>query len=302
MKGRRTMKAYRLILFVIFTALILSACALPGSVVPSTGNETPPTQSPEPQASPEPGEILVQLDYEPTFSLIQMMYPFGRIPPFTLYADGRLIYVDEGETFDQQQVMEVRLTPEEAQELLNQVLGFGFERLESYTDFCEQNPDGTQSCIADAAFTIIRAREPGGELREVKIYANFAEDKQAFEEITAYLTDYTHPDAQPYVPQHATLFIQPYLGEPVDGAPEWPLSPAYLEISNSDLNLQAWALEGDDLQSILSVVSRNTGDFTFTHEGEQYSAYIVPWLPGVDYADQIAESFPPANPAESETP
>lgn len=295
------MKPFRLILVVIFTALVLAACAVPGSIVPSTGDETP-VQPPSPQTSAEPGEILVQLDYEPTFSLIQMTYAFGRIPPFTLFADGAVIYVDEGDSFDQQQVMSIQLSGVEAQELLDQVRNYGFERLVTYTDFCEQNPDGTQTCIADASFTIIRARESNGELREVKIYANFAEDKQAFDDITNFLTAYTHADAQPYVPQQATLFVQPFSGEQVDTAPNWPLSPAYLADSGNDLNLQAWVLEGEDLQTFLASVPRNSGDFSFNHAGQPYNAYVVPWLPGADFTEEIAAAFPPAQPGEPETP
>lgn len=308
------MKPFKPILLVLLAGLILAACGAPGNILPPTGTETPaiPTEAPfvtpSPQVSPqpsgevEPGEVLVQLDYEPTFSLIQHSYEFGRVPPFTLYADGTLIYVDEGSSFDQQQVMQVQLSAEEAQALLAQVLGYGFERLETHTDFCEQNADGTQNCIADASFTIFRARMPDGELREVKIYANFTEDKQAFDDINNFLTAYTHPEAQPYVPEQATLFVEPFSGEPVENALAWSLSPSYLEPSGTDLNLRAWTLEGEDLQAFLAAASRNSGNFTFEHEGQFYSVYLTPWLPGADFTEEIEAEFPAADPAGTESP
>ena len=55
-----------------------------------------------------PGDLLVQQDFEPGFFRPEAYYEFGRVPPFTLFADGTLIYILEGETFDQETVMPLR--------------------------------------------------------------------------------------------------------------------------------------------------------------------------------------------------
>ncbi len=42
------------------------------------------------------------------------------------------------------------------------------------------------------------------------------------------------------------------------------------------------------LKALLSNLSRNTGRYWFRSSGRTYQAYLVPWLPGVDYADDVA--------------
>ena len=41
-------------------------------------------------------------------------------------------------------------------------------------------------------------------------------------------------------------------------------------------------------KTLLSNLSRNTGYYWFRGSGPTYQAYLVPWLPGVDYADDVA--------------
>lgn len=281
--------------FLALLILVLAACApTPNAPVPQSGMD--PTQ---PADTPAPGgvypglqadDVLLQLTFEPGFSLQEFMFPFGRAPYFTLLADGRVIYTDETQDF---RVMSAQLSQEEAAALVQQVRDMGFAQLESHTDMCGTLPDGSEPCIADASTSIMRVRMVDGSLREIRNYANFSNGPVTYDAIFNLMNEYTHPAASIYLPHGATLFVriapQPEMSSPAD----WPLDPAYVSrAQTAPEQFIAVALSAEEAAQWQKEVGIDNMPITFRLGKQFVSGMFVPWMPGEDFTEQIAAEFP----------
>jgi hypothetical protein len=214
------------------------------------------------------------------------------VPRLTLFEDGTLVYILEEET-DQgvllSRAMRAHLSDSEAAALVEQVLALGFERLKSHAVSCPPPEWEDQTCLADGSFHIFRVRLPSRELSQVVIYEHFANDAEAYQAIRAHLGSYSHPGAEIYTPQEAGLIIAPdegFVSDPVVNS--WPPDLPWPAKPDEDVWLWAQALAGVELASFMEAVSTNMGAFYFEQDGELYRVVLVPWLPGVDYSEELA--------------
>lgn len=182
-----------------------------------------PTRSLDFLSSLLPHTIILQYDYEATFFWNS---PFGHVPPFTLFADGTVFYVDSGNpsSASNQQLMIARLSPAEIRSVFQHVLSLGFEHLESHLDQCDGPADSVHTCVVDASYSIIRMRLSLDTIREIKNYADFANDAQALRDVRSFLSTYQYPTARPYHPARSTLLIRK--GTVYDNPPITPWTSA----------------------------------------------------------------------------
>jgi heat shock protein HslJ len=233
--------------------------------------------------------VFIQYDSEEEAGPAEASVPFGRVPEFYLLADGSVFYVERGEPpqVGQPEVVSARLTAAEVQELMQQVMDRGFERLETWACPCQQFAYGTSRCIAyeSGSAPLLRMRTPSGDLEQLGIDGQEIKVPPAIDTL---LTQYRHSRAQPYAPKKAALFIRPIPTATGPIVHPWPFDPTWL--APPDPGTEQWArvLVGDDLDVMLAVVERNMGDFCFSHAGQFYEIVLVPWLPGVDYTDAVA--------------
>src|SRR5262249_55574953 len=122
--------------------------------------------------------IDLQLDSSPTFLITQGMRAtrtFTRMPQFTLYRDGTVLYPERGQF--PEKYLTAKLTRAEADDLKAKVLAFGAEQLKSHTSDCtcpHDSPMGkTMICASDAGFHILRFRDHDDALRHIVVYSSF---------------------------------------------------------------------------------------------------------------------------------
>jgi hypothetical protein len=244
---------------------------------------------PSPQAEWKLGtnEILLQLEYEPTFTVVHpcdASQPFGRVPEVTLYEDGTIIYESDAG------VMVYGIGEKRAAQQHAHVVELGIAQVRSKEDDCRTDGDVT-TCLSDSGFAVLRVRAHDGKLRELRNYAGWADERQAtlhavYDRLKLLRQPYEW-ETRRYVPEHATLFLALERDEDSrerrERAKDWPLGDALLErvIAKRQLVL---AIDAATIATLAAAIGTNaTSRVELRHDDVIVSAALVPWLPGVDY-------------------
>ena len=114
----------------------------------------------------------------------------------------------------------------------------------SYTGTCQDQADFTTLWVDDGSYTLLRLRQPGESLQEIKIFNGFANDPAAFEALVQKLSAYAHPSTQTYLPNRAALIFQHDESQTPPPPEPFRLDRAYLPSPSLLPNLWAVALSG----------------------------------------------------------
>ena len=149
----------------------------------------------------------------------------------------------------------------------------------------------------DSGYTLLRAARPDGTLREVRIYHDFSDRPDTLRLIRLRLLNYRHPAAQPYQPERAALFLRGPLDPAAPGlAPQpWPLEPEVLAGMVDALGtrvMTAMPLSGEPLARALAAMPAAGGATTVRLADSYIAVMLVPWLPGVDYSEELRAAYP----------
>lgn len=244
--------------------------------------------------------VIVQMEYVPTWSAPEDAQPFGRIPELTLLEDGTVIYLEETKLPDVGwHVRTARLRREERSDLVNELLERGFERLESHTSHRGLSAEGADTLVFDSSYSVITVRLPNSNLRTIRNYAGFANDRQALKSIREFLSQWSSPDAEPYAPAHATLFIRRlprqsggehgHLSEAL-----WTLPDALLRQPKPGICEWAVPIGGPEYRSLIQRLGSGPQwtAFRTQHLGEHFYVSVVPWLPNEDHSAAVRRYRP----------
>jgi hypothetical protein len=275
-------------------------------------------RDPDPTRSLSNASLILQLEYEQTFSAEPVGDPFkayGRVPELSLYRDGTVIYA--GEFSRRRGVFAYHLTKEQAAMHLEHVQGLGFAGIRDQDSSCSEG-GVKRMCGSDAPYAVLRARVAGDKLREIRNYAGMAMRKEAmlhaiFDRIELLGAPDPVASEEPlylYLPRAATLFMV-VLREPnnldkkyVERAIQWPLAAELVAQAEASKQRQlVTVIEAPEIQKLIAATGTNTPRHQWFRQGERLVAVsVVPWMPGVDHraAIEAAAKAPPPEPEPEE--
>lgn len=243
-----------------------------------------------------PDDIVLQLEYDPTFSMVHVIHPglvFGRVPAVTAYRDGTVV------VNDRDGVRWWTRSERWADDDLDHVHAIGVAKLRSSADACRRTRTG-KVCSADDADVILRVRMRDASMKVLRNYGGNAAKYQA---VLDAIYDRMHviatpppPNspwpARPMLPRRASLFvriaddIEPSDREGLAKAHPWPLANDLVDRAERE----QWfvvAIDREQILRLLEPLGTAGQTATFRLGDRVVRAGMVPWLPGEDHSAAI---------------
>lgn len=246
-------------------------------------------------------DVLLQLEHFQTSGLNGTSRiperAFGRVPAFTLYRDGTILFADDspdGEAF-----LLYRLSQSDTAETLRHVEKLGIGRMSSHLEHCV-SVGRRRSCVSHATIRALRARALDGNMREIWNYNGYVENgsvelRAIYDRIAVLSAPQWRQQVWLYLPQAATLSVVPHWRDPKKMTAEerayarpWPLAA---EILAPALAAQVIVLDRPQLEAMIAATGTNLiDDKLFALDDWFVRVSMIPWLPGVDHRAAIARA------------
>lgn len=241
-------------------------------------------------------QIDVQLDSLPTFAIttgLAGVTSFSRLPEFTLYRDGTVLYPDDSDDTAPPKLVTTKLAPAEATALREHLFALGIEQLKSHADDCSCPVPSARGgaisvCAFDANYTLLRYRTRDGELRHLVTYAGFWNRRAIAKSVIEHLRSWRSPSATVFEPAKAALVVM-RRDHHVDCTPLDPkLAPLVVGSGASGPDTRIRAVDGPDLDLLRAKIGSGGGRRRFCQGSASYDAFLYPALPGTDPSAPIA--------------
>lgn len=246
-------------------------------------------------------DVLLQLEHIPTSGLNGTSCiperAFGRVPAFTLYRDGTILFADDSPDGDA--FLFYRLSQSDTAETLRHVEKLGMGRLSSHLEHCV-TVGRRRSCVSHATIRALRARFPDGTRREIWNYNGYVvkgsvELRAIYDRIAVLSAPRWRQQIWLYRPHAATLSVVPHWRDPkkmtteerADARP-WPLAA---EILAPALAARVIVLDGPQIEAMIAATGTNLiDDQLFALDDRFVRVSMIPWLPAVDHRAAIARA------------
>ncbi|GAA1620893.1 hypothetical protein [Actinoplanes couchii] len=271
---------------------LLGACARPGAA--DEAGSAPVTES-----AADPDSIALRVEYRGGFVPAESIP--GRIPRFSVYADGRALSegpvpaIYPGPALPNLQ--QITLTADQVEELTAGALAAG---VKGGADFGTPN-------VADTPSTRIVVRTAGGEQTVDVMALNeanpddkslTAEQHAARKKLTEFLAsvdrlfaDAASPASQPYQPKGLAVIAQPYqdTGDGAGGATvTWPAKTALPGTALTEQpKVNCLTLEGTDLQAVWKLAEKANARTPWESAGQKWQIVFRPLLPDETGCDSL---------------
>jgi hypothetical protein len=221
---------------------------------------------------PPRGEIVLEVDYQPTADRDLGALAALRVPAFRLYEDGLIIYSEQSSAWSKT-VMVAELTPRERSDVIAGFFSLGFEQLQ-FID----SPHSPR----DSAEIVLRAQSASGLTTEIRGHKRSVNLPEVLDAILAYVDGFSHPDATPYEANRGVIVRPRHVTEGSgDGYPRWPLA------IGECFEKRVVVLGAQQMRDLTEAVDGNAGFYKFNLDGRAYSFELIPWLPGEDYTELL---------------